>query len=95
MLFLELSRITFDKKDKVKYFNQRIINLLNQIPDKPAESIQVEFYNAPLPPPITMFAKAREKRTLVENSVELIKVEKELASISICQGNEENKPSSS
>jgi hypothetical protein len=40
VLFLELSRIRFDKKDKVKYFNQRFINLLNQIPNKPTESIQ-------------------------------------------------------
>ena len=29
VLFLELSRIRFDKKDKEKDFNQRFINLLN------------------------------------------------------------------
>ena len=29
VLFLELSRKLFDKKDKVKYFNQIFINLLN------------------------------------------------------------------
>ena len=42
-----------------------------------------------------MFVKAREKRTLVENFVEAIKAEKDLASISSHWGNEENKPSSS
>ena len=42
-----------------------------------------------------MFVKAREKRTLVEKILESIKVEKDLASISSHQGNEENKPSSS
>ena len=42
-----------------------------------------------------MFVKAREKRTLAENFLESIKVEKDLASISNHQGNEENKPSSS
>ena len=57
---MELSRIRFDKKDKVKEFNQRFINLLKRIPEKPAESIQVEFYIVALPPPIAMFVKARE-----------------------------------
>ena len=74
MLVIELSRIRFDKKDKVKYFNQRFINILNRIPKKPAKSIQVEFYTAALPPAIAMFVKAREKRTLAENFQEAIKV---------------------
>jgi hypothetical protein len=43
------------------------------------------------PPPIAMFVKEREKRTLVEKFLEVIKVEKDLASISSHQGNEENK----
>ena len=42
-----------------------------------------------------MFVKAREKIALVENFVEVVKVETNLAYISIQQGNEENKPSSS
>ena len=95
MIFLELSRIIFDKKNKVKDFNQRFINLLNRIPDKPTKSIQVEFYTAAFPPLVAMFVKAREKRTLEENFLEPIKVEKDLSLISIHQGNEENKPSSS
>jgi hypothetical protein len=94
ILFLELSKIKFDKKDKVKYFNKRFINILNQIPDKPTKSIQVELYIVALPPPIAMFVKVREKITLEENFVEVVKVEKDLASISSHQGNEENKPSS-
>ena len=95
VLFLELSRIRFDKKDKVKDFNQRFINLLKRILENPAESIQVEFYIVALPPPIAMFVKSREIRTLVENFLEAIRMEKDLESISIHQGNEENKPSSS
>ena len=66
----------------MKDFNQRFINILNRIPKKPTESIQVEFYTAYFPPAIAMFIKAREKRTLEENFLESIKVEKELASIS-------------
>ena len=58
MLFLELSRIRFDEKKKLKYFNQRFINLLNRIPKNPAKSIQVEFYTTVLPPPMAMFVKA-------------------------------------
>ena len=42
-----------------------------------------------------MFVKEREKRTLAKKILEAIKVEKDLASISSHQGNEENKPSSS
>lgn len=61
----------------------------------PPESIQVEFYTIALPPPIAMFVKVREKRTLAKKILEAIKVEKDLASISSHQGNEENKPSSS
>jgi hypothetical protein len=58
VLVLELSRIRFYKNEKVKYFNQRFINLLNHIPKNPAKSIQVEFYTATLPPTISMFVKA-------------------------------------
>lgn len=37
-LFLELSRLRINKKEKVKEFNQLFIILLYNIPDKPAES---------------------------------------------------------
>ena len=94
MLVLELSRMRCDKKDKLKDFNQRFNNLLNRIPKKPTESIQVEFYTTALPPSIAMFVKAQENRTLVENFIEAMKVEKDIVSISTSQGNEENKPSS-
>jgi hypothetical protein len=94
ILFLDISRIKFDKKDKVKEFNQIFINLLNRIPDNPTESVQVEFYTTALPLTIAMFVKAREKRTLAENFVEYVKLEKDLASISSHQGNKEIKPSS-
>ena len=87
VLFLKLSRIRFNKKDNVKYFNKKFINLLKRILDKPVESIQVEFYTVCLPPPIAMFVKAREKITLEENFVEAIKVERDLAYISSHQGN--------
>ena len=84
-----------DKKDRIKYFNQRFINHLNRIPKKLAESIQVEFYTVALPPFVAMFVKARQKRTLAENFIEALEVEKDIASIAGSQGNEENKPSSS
>ena len=41
-----------------------------------------------------MFVKSRENRTLAKKFLEAIKVEKDLASISSHQGNEENTPSS-
>ena len=42
-----------------------------------------------------MFVKARQKRTLAENFIEALQVEKDIASIASSQGNEENKPFSS
>ena len=57
MLVLEISRIRFDKNEKVKYFNQIFINLLNRIPENPVESIQVEFYTIAFPLDIAMFVK--------------------------------------
>ena len=91
-LFLELLRMTFDKKDKEKYFNQRFINLLNHILENPTKSIQVEFYTATLPPPIAMFVKVREKRTLAEKFLKSIKVEKDLASIQVIKEMKRIKP---
>ena len=41
-----------------------------------------------------MFVKARKKRTLAENFIEALQVEKDIASIASSQGNEKNKPSS-
>ena len=61
-MVLELSRMRCDKKDRIKDFNQRFINHLNHIPEKPTESIQVEFYIATLPPSVAMFVKARQKK---------------------------------
>lgn len=81
--------------EKAKDFNQIFINLLNQIPDKPAKAVQVEFYIVVLPPLDIMLVKGKENRTLAEKFLEAIKVERDLASISSHQGNEESKPSSS
>ena len=59
ILFLELSRIKINKKDKVKNFNWNFITLLNRILDNPVESVQIEFYTVDLPPPIAMFVKRK------------------------------------
>lgn len=46
-------------------------------------------------PLVSMFVRSKEKQTLEENFQEAIKVEKDLAAISIHLGNEENKASTS
>ena len=83
----------FIKKEKVKYFKQIFITLLNWILDNPVKSIQIEFYTATLPPLVVMFVKGKEKQTLVENFLEAIKVEKDLPSISSHHGKKESKAS--
>ena len=93
-LLLELSRLNINKNDKVKEFNQIFITLLNKIPDNLAEAVQIEYYTSALPP-VAMFVKRKEIRTLEENFEEAIKVEKDLASIFIHQGNEESEASAS
>jgi hypothetical protein len=61
ILFLEISTIKINKKEKVKDFNQIFIMLRNRIPDKSTEVVQSEFYTATLLPPIAMFVKRKEK----------------------------------
>ena len=95
ILSLEISRIKINKKEKVKDFNQIFITLLNRIPYKPAEAIQIEVYIVALPPPFSMFIKMKEKKTLAENFLEAIKVEKDLATISNHPGNEDVEASTS
>ena len=95
VLFLELSRIKINKREKIKDFNQRFITLLNWIPNKPIEVFQIEFYIVVLPPLVAMFIKSKEKQTLIENFQEAIKVEKYLVVISSHSNNQESKSSTS
>ena len=94
-MLLELSRLIIKENEKVKDFNQRFITLLNKIPDKPPEAIQIEYYTATLPLLVALFVKRKEIRNLDENFEEAIKVEKDLASISIHRENEESETSTS
>ena len=81
-LLVELARLNINTNENVKEFNQIFITLLNKIPDKLPEVIQVEYYTASLPLTVAMFVKRKEIRTLEENFEEAIQVEKVLASIS-------------
>jgi hypothetical protein len=80
-LFLDISRLIINNKEKVKDFNQIFITLLNKIPDKQVEVVQIEFYTTALPPLVAMFVKRKEVRMLEDNFVKDIQVEKDLASI--------------
>ena len=62
ILFLELLGLRMNEKDKVKYFHQRFINILNRIPIKPAEAVQIGYYTSALPPNIAMFVKNQENK---------------------------------
>jgi hypothetical protein len=54
---LYLSRIKMDPKEKIKYFNQRFLNLMKKIPQasKPSEDVSIEFYTLDLPMSMDMF----------------------------------------
>ena len=94
-LLLEIARLKINENEKVKEFNQIFITLLNKIPDKPPEAIQVEYYTAALPLTFAMFVKRKEIRNLEENFEEAIKIEKDLPSISTHQDNVESEASTS
>ena len=81
-LLIQISRLRINMNEKVKDFNQRFITLLNKVPDKLLEAIQVAYYTTSLPLTVAMFVKRKEIRTLEENFEEAIKIEKDLTSIS-------------
>ena len=67
ILSLELLGIRMNENEKVKDFNEIFITLLNRIPIKPTEVVQIEYYMYALPPNIGMFVKTQRKLTLVDN----------------------------
>ena len=87
--------LNINNNENVNEFNQRFITLLNKIPNKPLEAVQIDYYTTSLLLPVAMFGKRKDIRTLEENFEEAIKVEKDLASISTHQGNEESETSTS
>ena len=66
------------------------MSLLNGIPIKPVETIQIEHYVFALPPNIAMFVKTQKKLTLVHNFPKIIQVEKDYETMSSCLGNEKD-----
>ena len=76
ILPLNLLGIRMNENEKVKDFNERFISLLNRIPIKPTETIQIEHYVSALPPNIAMFVKTQRKLTLVDNFAEAIQLRK-------------------
>ena len=60
ILFLEISRIKINKKEKMKDFNKILITLLNKILDKTVEEVQIEFYTSALPHPLHVCKKGNE-----------------------------------
>jgi hypothetical protein len=82
-LLVELSKIKMGPKEKIKYFNQRFLKLLNKMPEtsKPSLDIQIDFYSSTLPVSISMFVKRENKNTLTEAMQEALEVEKEISSI--------------
>ena len=66
---VELYVVTMSSKEKVKYFNQIFITILNKFhPEaKPTQELQIEVYANALPTSISMFVKRAAKPTLAEN----------------------------
>jgi hypothetical protein len=65
----ELRAIRMDKRERVKDFNQRFLNVLIKFPHdvSPAQSLAIEYYTTALTPSIGMFAKKSNRNTLALN----------------------------
>jgi hypothetical protein len=87
---LELLGIRMNENEKVKDFNEIFISILNKIPIKHAEAVQIEYYVFALLPNIAMFVKTQRKLTLVDNFAEANQVEKDFETMSSCLGEEED-----
>ena len=90
ILFLEILGIRMNEKEKVKYFNQIFITLLNRISINPTKEFHIEYYTSTLPPNIAMFVKNQEKVTLVDNFAKAIQVEKDWEALSSFMVKEED-----
>jgi hypothetical protein len=78
----ELGAIKMGKKEKVKDFNQRFLNVLIKFPHDVAlaQSLAIEYYMTSLTPSMEMFVKRANKNTLALNFDEVETVEGELSS---------------
>jgi hypothetical protein len=67
-----------DKKEKVKYFNQRFLNVLIRFPHDvaPVQSLTIEYYTTELTPSIGIFVKIYNKNNLALNFDEYETIEK-------------------
>ena len=83
ILLVELSKIKMGPKEKIKYFNQRFLKLINKISKtpKPGLDIHINFYSSALPVSIAMFVKHTNTNILIEAMQEALDVEKEISSI--------------
>jgi hypothetical protein len=79
-LVLDISRIKMEIKEKVKYFNESSLTLMNKISltSKPTNDVSTEFYSSTLPISMPLFMKRDKNGTLEDTFKEAIKVEKEL-----------------
>jgi hypothetical protein len=76
-LMAKLFTATMIPKERVKYFNQRFMTILNKFDPvaKPTQELQIEVYANSLPASISMFVKRVVKKTLVENFEETKTIE--------------------
>jgi hypothetical protein len=76
-LMAELFAATMTPKERVKYFNQIFMTILNKFQPvaKPTQELQIEVYANVLPASISMFVKRAAKKTLAENFEEAKMIE--------------------
>ena len=79
-LLMTISSMGVESKEKVKYFNQIFLNMLNHIPttSNPNDAVLMEFYTRDLLLSMAMWVKMVGKVTLTETFDEDIKVDKDM-----------------
>jgi hypothetical protein len=97
VLFMDLSSLKMNPKEKVKDFNQIFLMLKNRIPadSMPAESLVIAYYTKSLHQSIAIWVKRSKKATLLEAFEEATQIEKDILSLKDSSRNETKTVSSS
>jgi hypothetical protein len=91
-LLRELISINMETNEKIKYFNQHFMTILNKFPTyvESTEAFNIEYYTS-LHPSISMFVKRANKTTLEEIFEEAKNVEKKMLTLASNPGTKDSK----
>jgi hypothetical protein len=90
VLFMELSSLKINPKERIKYFNQRFLTLKNRIPmdSMPVENLIIAYYTKALHQSISIWVKRSKKVMLLEAFEEASQIKKDILKLKYTTSNE-------